>query len=189
MLLASWYQRLLRARILNWEATPMRVARPIAGDELVDDAEVVATRAITIDAPPSAIWPWLVQMGVGRGGAYTCDWIERLLGLGMHSAERIVPEFQHLEVGDMPMRPNDPGMRIEILDPERALSSRSEDGAWVWSFALVPTTARRALSAATVRVCARSVSGPEWRRWKSDHWSWSGRCCAASSSGPNKAGR
>jgi hypothetical protein len=118
---------------------PDEVAWPIPGDELVNDAEMVATRAITIDAAPSVIWPWLVQMGVGRGGAYTYDWIERLLGLEMHSAEKIVPELQHLEVGDvLPMRPNDPGMRIEILDPERALSSRSEDGAWVWSFALVP---------------------------------------------------
>jgi hypothetical protein len=138
-LLAAAYQRLLRARILNWGATPDEVAGRVPGDELLEDAEMVATRAITIDAPPSAVWPWLVQMGVGRAGAYTYDWIERLLGLDMRSAEEIVPELQHVEVGDvLPMRPNDPGMRIEILDPERAMSSRSEDGAWVWSFALMP---------------------------------------------------
>ena len=104
---------------------------------------MVATQAITIDVPPSAIWPWLVQMGVGRGGAYTYDWIERLLGLEMNSAAKIAPELQHLEVGDvLPMRPNDPGMRIEILDPERAMSSRSEDGAWCGRLRLYRTTAR-----------------------------------------------
>ena len=88
------------------------------------------------------IWPWLVQMGVGRGGAYTYDWIEQLFGLDMHSADRVIPELQSLAVGDViPMRPNDPGMRVEVLEPERALSTRSEDGSWVWSFALVPENA------------------------------------------------
>jgi hypothetical protein len=136
-LLAIAYQRLLRARVLNWGATAEEVVRRLPGDELLEDAELVATRAITIDAPPAAIWPWLMQMGVGRGGAYTYDWIERLFGLDMHSAHEIVPELQRVAVGDvLPMRPNDPGMRIEILDPERVLSSRSEDGRWVWSFAL-----------------------------------------------------
>jgi hypothetical protein len=137
-MLAAAYQRLLRARVLNWGATPDEVAARIPGDELLEDAEVVATRAITVDAPPEAIWPWLVQMGVGRGGAYTYDWIERLFGLDIRSADRIIPELQDLHEGDvLPMRPNDPGMRIEILDPNRAMASRSEDGSWVWSFALV----------------------------------------------------
>ena len=143
-LLAVSYNKLLRHRVLNWGATPEEVAATIPGDELLADAEMVATRAITVNAPASAIWPWLVQMGVGRGGAYTYDWIERLFGLDMHSAEQIIPEFQHLDVGDLlPMRPKDPGMRIEVLDPQRAMSSRSEDGAWVWSFALVPHSPRR----------------------------------------------
>jgi hypothetical protein len=138
-LLGIAYHHLLRARVVNWGATPDEVAAHVPGDELLSDAQVVATRVITINAQPEAIWPWLVQMGVGRGGAYTYDWIEQLLGLDMHSADRILPEFQQLKVGDvLPLRPNDPGMRIEILDPGRAMSSRSEDGNWVWSFALVP---------------------------------------------------
>jgi hypothetical protein len=133
------YRRLLRPRIVNWGATADEIERGIPGDELLEPADMVSTRAITIDAPPSAIWPWLVQMGVGRGGAYTYDWVERLFGLDMHSADRIVPEFQQLGVGDvLPMRPGDPGMRVEILAPERAMSTRSEDGRWVWSFALAP---------------------------------------------------
>jgi hypothetical protein len=69
--------------------------------------------------------------------AYTYDWIERRLGLDIHNVDHIVPELQNLAVGDViPMRPNDPVMRIEVLEPERAMSARSEDGAWVWSFAL-----------------------------------------------------
>ncbi len=160
-MLALAYNRLLRPRIVNWGATPEETQSAIPGDELLADAEMVATRAITIDAPPSAIWPWLVQMGVGRGGAYTYDWIERLLGLDIHSAERILPEFQHLEVGDvLPMRPNDPGMRIEVLARERAMSTRSEDGAWVWSFALRPhkgSTRRISRNRARVQTPAQRI--------------------------------
>jgi hypothetical protein len=133
------YRRYLREWVLNWGARPEEVARPLPGDELLEEADIVATRAIGIDASPSAIWPWLVQMGPGRAGAYTYDWIENLFGLNMHSADRIVPEWQHLEVGDV-LRSGEgrPGMRVEVLEPERVLANRSEAGDWVWTFALVP---------------------------------------------------
>ncbi len=109
------------------------------GDESLDPADIVATRAIGSDAPPAAIWPWLIQMGPGRAGAYTYDWIENLFGLNMHSADRIVPEWQQLDVGDVVRsQEGQPGMRVEILEPERVLSNRSEAGDWVWTFALEP---------------------------------------------------
>jgi hypothetical protein len=133
------YRRLLRDWVVTWGATDEEAARPLPGDDLLDRADVVATRAIGIDAPPSAIWPWLVQMGPGRAGAYTYDWIENLFGLNMHSADRIHPEWQNLGVGDvLRSREDRPGMRVEILDPERTLSNRSEAGDWVWTFVLVP---------------------------------------------------
>lgn len=133
------YRCCARDRVLTWGATREEAARPLPGDELLDPADIVATRAITIDAPASAIWPWLVQMGPGRGGAYTYDWIENLFGLDIHSADRIHQEWQDLEVGDV-MRSGKGklGMRVEILEPERILSIRSEAGDWVWTFALVP---------------------------------------------------
>ena len=133
------YRRLLRDWVLTWGATAEEVTRRLPGDELLEEADIVATRAIGIEAPPSAIWPWLVQMGPGRAGAYTYDWIENLFGLNMHSADRIVPEWQKLEVGDvLRSREDRPGMRVEILEPERVLSNRSEAGDWVWTFALAP---------------------------------------------------
>lgn len=133
------YRRYLRDWVLTWGATPGEVARRLPGDELLDPADIVATRAIEIEAPPSAVWPWLVQMGPGRAGAYTYDWIENVFGLNMHSADRIHPEWQDLEVGDVLRNREDrPGMRVEILEPERVLSNRSEAGDWVWTFALVP---------------------------------------------------
>jgi hypothetical protein len=78
-------------------------------------------------------------MGSGRGGAYTYDWIENLFGLGMHSADRILPQFQHLAAGDvLPLGAGGPGMRVEICDRDRALVFRSTDGQWVWIFSLRP---------------------------------------------------
>jgi hypothetical protein len=135
---AAAYPLLLRRCCLTWGATPDEAVRALPGDELLPEPDVVATRAITIGAPPSAIWPWLVQMGSGRGGAYTYDWIENLFGLGMHSATEVLPEFQDLAVGDVLPLPNGPSMRIEVLEPERTMVVRSEDGTWVWIFALSP---------------------------------------------------
>lgn len=133
------YRRFLRDWVLTWGATEEEVGRRMPGDELLEHADIVATRAIAIEAPPSAIWPWLVQMGPGRAGAYTYDWIENLFGLDMHSADRIHPEWLDLEVGDvLRSQEGKPGMRIEILEPERLLSNRSEAGDWVWTFALEP---------------------------------------------------
>jgi hypothetical protein len=133
---AVLYRKLLRKRILTWGATPEEAAARLPGDELLEDADGVATRAITIDAPPSAVWPWIAQMGPSpRGGAYTYDAIENLLGLDMHSADTILAEFQHPEIGDgFGFGAN--RMRYEIVEPEHALALRSADGNWVWTFVL-----------------------------------------------------
>jgi hypothetical protein len=130
-------RRLIRSPVLTWGATDEEAARTLPGDELLESPAVVSTRAITIDAPRSAVWPWLVQMGSGRGGAYTYDWIENLFGLEMRSADTIHSEWQDLAVGDLiPGKASLPGMRVEVLEPEHALVSRSEDGSWVWAFVL-----------------------------------------------------
>jgi hypothetical protein len=122
---------------LSYGATAEEVARELPGDQLLPQPDLMSTRAVTIDADPSAVWPWLVQMGSGRGGAYTYDWIENLFGLDMHSADTILPQFQDLAVGEvLPLGPAGPGMRVEIFDPERTLAFRSTDGAWVWTFNL-----------------------------------------------------
>lgn len=90
-----------RSWFVRWGATPAEEQDPLRGDELIAQPTVVTTRAITIDAPADAVWPWLVQMGQDRGGLYSYDWLESLFGLEFHNADRIVPEWQHLEVGDI----------------------------------------------------------------------------------------
>ena len=130
------YWALLRRRILTWGATEAEAGARLPGDELLENADGVATRAIWIDAPADAVWPWLAQIGPApRGGAYTYDWIENLLGLDMHSADRVLPEFQHPQVGDT-IGYGSNRMRLELVEPERVLAWRSEDGNWVWTFVL-----------------------------------------------------
>jgi len=123
---------------LSWGATDEEVARTLPGDDLLAGPDIVSTRAVWIDAPAGEIWPWLVQMGPGRAGAYTYDWIENLFGLGMHSADRILPQFQDLKVGDAQrLGKRGPVLRVSVLEPERALVMRSDDGNWIWAFILV----------------------------------------------------
>jgi hypothetical protein len=134
--LAAAYQLLLRGRILTWGATPSEAASRLAGDELLEDADCVATRAIGIDAPAAAVWPWLAQMGPSpRGGAYTYDWIENLLGLDMHSVDRVLPEYQSPRVGDV-IAFGSSRMRLERVEPDRTISWRSTDGNWLWTFVI-----------------------------------------------------
>jgi hypothetical protein len=131
------YPLFFRHWCLTWGARPEEVSRKLPGDELLADAGIVATRAITIDAPPAAIWPWLVQMGSGRGGVYTYDWIENLFGLDIHSTRRVLPQFQEVKAGDeFPLGPGRPAMRVAVLDPGRTFTLRFADGNWVWIFAL-----------------------------------------------------
>ena len=134
--LGALYFRLLRTPVLTWGATDAEASARLPGDELLEDADGVATRAIDVDAPTAAVWPWIAQMGPSpRGGAYTYDWIENLLGLDMHSADRVLPEFQHPEVGDV-LGYGANRMRVERVEPEHVLAWRSEDGNWVWTFVL-----------------------------------------------------
>ncbi|MYR07407.1 SRPBCC family protein [Gordonia sp. SID5947] len=134
---AVGYRRYLRQPILTWGATADEVAAMLPGDDLLPDADGTSTRAITIHARPDQIYPWLAQMGPApRGGAYTYDWIENLLGLHMHSADHILEEFQHPAIGDeIALGPN--RMRVEIAEPGHSFATRSADGNWVWAFTLV----------------------------------------------------
>ncbi|MFI7003429.1 SRPBCC family protein [Nocardia sp. NPDC050175] len=138
--LALSYEAILRRRCLTWGATTDEVARIMPGDELPAAPDIITTRAITIAANPAAIWPWLVQLGPGRGGAYTYDWIENLLGLNMHSSNEILPQFQNLSVGDTFVLGKDgPKLRAVTIEPEQALVFASTDGHWVWAFGLYPS--------------------------------------------------
>jgi hypothetical protein len=130
------YATLLRKLVMTWGASAAEASSQLPGDDLVPGADGVSTRAIGIDTPAKAVWPWLAQMGPApRGGAYTYDWIENLLGLHMHSVDHVLPEFQHPRIGDtISFGANK--MKLEIFEPPHALSWLSEDGNWSWTFVI-----------------------------------------------------
>jgi len=138
--------RLGHQRQLTWGATPQEVAGMLPGDEL-GPADLVATRAIDIDAPPSAVWPWLVQMGQGRGGFYSYDALENLVGLGIHSAERIEPQWQGLAVGDPVHLADEVTLTAVTVEPDHALVLQGDvpvddddpaPATFVWAFVVEP---------------------------------------------------
>ena len=101
----------------SWGVDPAEAARPMAGDDLIPEAQTSDTRGITIDAPVESVWPWLVQMGYGRGGWYSIDQLD----MRGRSADRIVPEWQALAAGEvMPTHPGG-GFEVKVLEPGRAL--------------------------------------------------------------------
>lgn len=98
--LAAAYVFGVRPWHLRWGATENEISEWLPGDEIMPEADVQVTHAITIDAPPEEVWKWLIQIGQDRGGFYSYDWLENLFGLDIHTADVIKPEWQELKVGD-----------------------------------------------------------------------------------------
>lgn len=84
----------------TWGAADAEIEAPLPGDDIVPQANLRSTKGITIKASPEEIYPWLLQIGVDRGGMYSYDWLENLFGLNVHTVDRIVPEYQDVQVGD-----------------------------------------------------------------------------------------
>ena len=120
------YGLVVRPRISGWGATDEEVRRALPGDELRSPFGYrrISTRAITIDAPPEEVWPWLVQVGSGRAGFYTHEWVERLLFITYadgHSSTRIHPEWQDLHVGDRVPYSRFNRVEVTMIDRPRCL--------------------------------------------------------------------
>lgn len=107
----------LRRWRTRWGATEEDLRRKLPGDELVPRPRWSYTHAITIDAPASAVWPWLVQMGQGRAGFYSYEKLENLIGCQIRNAHRVEPELQQLRVGDLiRLHPKAPALRVSVLE-------------------------------------------------------------------------
>ncbi|MEM9382399.1 MAG: hypothetical protein AAGB93_20770 [Planctomycetota bacterium] len=158
-----------RSWLVRWGATDAERRAALPGDGLFPAAPSTVTHAITIDAPPGAVWPWLVQIGQGRGGFYSYAALENLLGARMRNAEEIEEGLQSLSVGDpVPIHPRLDPFLVDALDAERALVLRGDSGAvrgTSWAFTLAPCgeggtrlVARMRIDRAGAGVLARSLS-------------------------------
>jgi hypothetical protein len=137
------YDTFVRPWMLDWGSTPGERDRSLPGDDIAEPVMTHHTRAITIDALPEAVWPWLIQIGDHRAGFYSYDWIERFVFPGTvhyidraHSATRIHPELQHPHVGEHINTGSIGrfaiGNPITILEPNHALVIGT------WAFILQP---------------------------------------------------
>jgi len=138
LLLTVVYLGLCRPYQLHWGATAAEIERPMAGDELNPDPSFLATRAITINGSPEAVWPWLLQMGYGRAGFYGYDLLENAGSPeGLKSADEILPKFQKFVVGDeMPISAV-VSMTFHTIEPNQHLIWLGRDapnpGAFTWA--------------------------------------------------------
>jgi hypothetical protein len=133
--LRRWHQR--------WGTTAEERAAVMPGDDLVPDCQYVINRAVTIEVPPAAVWPWLVQVGFGKAGFYSHDLLDNA---GHRSADQILDEHQHPVVGDwVPMftKVNETtAFRIAQIQPPYQLLWVKPDSTWAWRLRLVGTQTR-----------------------------------------------
>ena len=124
---------------LRWGATPAEVAGPLPGDDMLPEAQYQTTRAITVNAPAEAVWPWLVQVGCLRAGFYSNDLLDNF---AHPSARELIPELQRLEVGQWvsmsPTPSQTTAFKVEAFQVNRWLLWRKPDSTWVWALHELP---------------------------------------------------
>jgi len=161
------YRMRIRPWLAHWGATDDEVDAALPGDELVDGNGPRTTRAVTIDAPTAAVWPWLAQIGEDRAGFYSYAWLERLAGCDMQNATAIRPDWAHHEAGEtvwLARRYREMGRQVVArIETERVFSmvspadwdaiTRGEHASGAWTFALEPTVDGR------TRLLARGSGG------------------------------
>jgi hypothetical protein len=144
-----------RRRLLRWGATDAEIAAVQPGDDLIPDANVTATRGITIRRSRESVWPWIAQIGQGRGGFYSYDQLENLFGLDIHSADRVIPALQQLEAGDEVRLAPNVGLVAAAVEPGHALVLRGAlplaqappfDSTWAFILCEQPDGTTRLLS-------------------------------------------
>ena len=131
-----------RARQLRWGASAQECGASFPGDDLIVSPDLAATRAITVGASAGQVWPWIAQLGQGRGGFYSYDFLENLAGCDIHSADRVVPGWQDIKIGDKVKLAPAVGLDVAALEEGRSLvlrggvpmgnASPPYDFTWAW---------------------------------------------------------
>jgi len=135
------YALFLRSFLMHWGSTKIERDKYYPGDSIVVAACTTTTIAITIDKPPSAIWPWIVQMGLNKGGFYSYTWLENMFGCKLRNAQTIHPEWQNTREGDIEpvcdaaVRKEMPGWIVATLIPNKAFVYKiATDSTWTMGY-------------------------------------------------------
>jgi hypothetical protein len=112
---------------LRWGATGQEAGGCLPGDDIIATPDLTATRAITIDTPIGQVWPWIAQLGQGRGGFYSYDFLENLVGCDIHSANRIMPAWQDISPGDQIRLAPQVALAVATVEPGQSLVLRGDD--------------------------------------------------------------
>lgn len=150
-----------RAWHLRWGATQDEAVADMPGDEVIHHPHFSATRAVTIAAPPSCVWPWIVQIGFGRAGFYSYDALDNL---GRPSAWTLMPEYQQVQVGDVaaPMAASptvNTSFRVREVVPFETLVWEKPDSTWAWRLLRVSAHETRLVTRVRVRYSLPSLDG------------------------------
>ena len=139
---AATYILFARPRHLRWGASGQECDASLPGDDLIVTPDLTATRAITVRVSADQVWPWIAQLGQGRGGFYSYDFLENLAGCDIHSADRIIPGWQDIKIEDEVKLAPAVGLDVVALEPGRSLVLRGGvamgaapppyDFTWAW---------------------------------------------------------
>jgi hypothetical protein len=154
VLLIVLFFAVYRPWALSWGASDEEIERAMPGDEIVDSPTFVATRAVLVESPPEAIWPWLVQIGYRKAGFYSWDQLDND---GIASSEEIIPAFQNLKVGDMIPLSATAFAEVRLLEPNRFMlleipSHSMTHSSWSWAWGLYPVDGRQTRLVTRLRV-------------------------------------
>jgi len=141
---------------LTWGATDEEVQQSMVGDNIVDDPSFNATRAVTINASPEQIWPWIVQIGYKKAGFYSYDLLDND---GIHSSEDIIPEYQDLQLGDSIPMSRSSFAKVEVLEKNKNMLLRfmwDSEATWAWTLYEKDTHKTRLVTRLRVRTESRA---------------------------------
>jgi hypothetical protein len=138
-----------RTRRRRWGLDETTAARSLPGDSLIAAPRWTWTHGVEIEAPASAVWPWVAQIGADRGGFYSYQWLENLAGCALRNAETVHPEWQVRTGQGLVVHPDMPPLRVVAVDPGRsfvayapaAADARAAGRPWVavsWLFLVEP---------------------------------------------------
>jgi hypothetical protein len=177
LLLITCYILFLRTSLMHWGSNNKEVGRYYVGDSVLLQPDYENTLAITIDTPPSAVWPWVVQMGLNKAGFYSFTWLENIFGCELHNADRIHPEWQNTQPGDYePVcasaeKNKMNGWTIMAVIPNKSMVYKSSaDASWMMGFYIDSVGENRSRLITRMRYIAPKqfwlyITDKAWMEW------------------------